>query len=141
MKRFFFLSLALLLALPCAAAPHGGKATAKSKAADDGKPMIHWDCDKPFAREPALTVEKSPSGSAAGGFTDESLRMTGLLPNAVSKNQRLPSVWTFQCFVRDIHPLPDRVALVARFEDGPRGEPPAVAWQLWRPTSSSRSPP
>lgn len=131
MKRFFFFALLLACALPCAAAPRGGKAKSKAAADPGAKPMVHWDCDKPFAREPGLTVEKSPSGAALGGFSDESVRMTGLLPNAVSKNQRLPDAWTFQCFVRDIHPLTNRVALVARFEDGPRGEPPAVAWQLW----------
>ena len=122
----------LLIAVSASAAPRGGKARAKARAPDNGaKPMVHWDCDKPFAPEPALTVEKSPSGAALGGFRDESVRMLGLLPDAVRKNQRLPDAWTFQCFVRDVRPLPDRPALVARFEDGPRGEPPAVAWQLW----------
>lgn len=119
------------LALSAAAAPRGGRGKARAKVPEPPKPMVHWDCDGPFAREPALTAEKSPSGAALGGFRDESVRMTGLLPNAVSKNQRLPDAWTFQCFVRDIQPLTNRVALVARFEDGPRGEPPAVAWQLW----------
>lgn len=129
MKRSVFFASVLLAASSCLAAPRGGGARR-----DDGasrKPMIRWDCDGPFAREPALTAEKSPSGSALGGFSGESVRMTGLLPNAVSKYQRLPFAWTFECFVRDIRPLTNRVALVARFEDGPRGEPPAVAWQLW----------
>lgn len=130
MRRLALLALSLLLALPAAAAPRGGKA--RNKTADPGAtPMVRWDCDAPTAREPRLTAEKSPSGSAAGGFVDESVRLSGLLPNAVLKKQRLPDAWTFQCFVRDPHPLPDRPALVARFEDGPAAEPPAVAWQLW----------
>ncbi len=123
--------LIVLASAPADAAPRRGKAKSKSKVPEPPKAMVHWDCDGPFAREPGLTVERSPSGSALGGFRDESVRMTGLLPNAVSKNQRLPDAWTFQCFVRDPYPLTNRVALVARFEDGPRGEPPAVAWQLW----------
>ena len=129
MKRFSFLAPVLLAALSCFAAPRGGGA----RRGDDPsrKPLIHRDCDAPPADAPGLAVEKSPSGSALGGFSGESVRLTGLLPNAVSKYQRLPFAWTFQCFVRDVRPLPDRVALVARFEDGPRGEPPAVAWQLW----------
>ena len=129
MKRSLLLASVFLFLLPCVAAARGGRVRK-----DDGasrKPMIRWDCDGPFAREPALTVQTSPSGSALGGFSGESVRMTGLLPNAASKYQRLPFAWTFECFVRDVRPLTNRVALVARFEDGPRGEPPAVAWQLW----------
>lgn len=123
------LAAAVLLALPSAAAPRRGRK--KPAAPPPPKPMVHWDCDKPFAGAPALTAEKSPSGAALGGFRDESVRMTGFLPDAAAKAPRLPDAWTFQCFVRDPYPLTNRVALVARFEDGPRGEPPAVAWQLW----------
>lgn len=130
MKLFLVLSLAFSLAFSAAAAPRRGPRP-KAKPDDGRKPMIHWDCDKAFPRASDLPFGKSPSGSAIGGFADESKRLHGFLATADKPKQAIPEAWTFQCFVRDPHPLPDRPALVARFEDGPAGSPPAVAWQLW----------
>ena len=121
-------ALAVLAALPAAAAPRGGKARKADDA--DGKPVLHWDCDAAPPRAPELVVEKSPSGSALGGFRDESIALSGLLPNATAAYPNVPEAWTFQCFVRDPLPLTNRVALVARFSDGAAAEP-VVPWQLW----------
>ena len=126
MKKTTATILFLLLGSTAFGAP---RRAAPNKAGADAAPIVRRDCDEP--RGPGLTSEASPSGRAVGGFTDESKRLVGELPSAISKKQRLPDSWTFQCFVRDPYPLPDRPALVARFEGGPAAEPRDVAWQLW----------